>query len=268
MKIKIILGILIGLLVVVVVAALIVTTRLGDIAKAAMETMGPKVTQTTFTVDRVKVSLLSGSAGVEGLVVGNPQGYQAAVSISVGSAAISLEPRSVLSDKIVIRSIEIKAPEITFEGNPFGENNLSRLMNNANGAAPSAGTSAPAASPVGQKAGKKLEVDHLLISGAKVHAHLSGFINQDITVPLPPMELNDLGTGANGITPAELTQKVLSQITTQTVKTLASTATDLAKGVANGLKGAAKGVVGGLNRTNVAGGVQKLKKGLGGLLGN
>ena len=264
MKIKILLGILIGLLVVAVVAALIVGTHLGDIVKTAMETVGPKVTQTTLTVDRVKVSLLSGSAGVEGLVVGNPQGYQAAQSISVGSAAISLEPRSVLSDKIVIRSIEIKAPEITFEGNPFGENNLSKIAANANSTAPSAGTNAPAPSPAGQKAGKKLEVDHLLISGAKVHAHLSGFINKDVTVPLPPIELNGLGTGTNGITPADLTRQVLSGISAQTVKTLASTATDLAKGVANGLKGAASG----LNATNVSGGVQKLKKGLGGLLGN
>lgn len=269
MKIKIILGILIALLVVIAVAALVVGTHLGAIAKMAIETVGPKVTQTTVTVNRVKVGLVSGSAGVEGLLVGNPQGYQAAQAISVSSADISLKPGSVLSDKIVIRSIEVKSPEITFEGNPFGENNLTKILANTKSASPSTGTNAAASSPAGQKTGKKLEVDHFLISGAKVHAHLGGMINKDITVPLPTIELNDLGTGANGITPAELTQEVLSQITSQTIKTLASAVTDLGKDVTNGLKDAAKGVMnGGLSTaTNVSGTVDKVKKGLGGLFG-
>ncbi|MDR3378804.1 MAG: hypothetical protein P4M10_08985 [Verrucomicrobiae bacterium] len=259
MKIKIALSILLGLVILGVIALLIVGARLGDIAKAAMETVGPKITQTTLTVDHVSVSLLAGSAGVKGLVVGNPQGYQAAQSISVGSASVSLEPRSVLGDKIVIHAIAIQAPEITFEGNPFGENNLTKIMANANGPGAASATNAPATSPAGKKAGKKLEVDDLLISGAKVHAHLTGLVNREITVPLPDIHMTDLGKGPDGITAGELTQKVLSAITTQTIETLGTTATDLAKGVAKDLKGAL------LNTTNVTGGVDKLKKGLGGL---
>jgi len=262
-KIKIIVGLLVVLVVLGVVAVLVVGAHLGDIVKTAMETVGPKVTQTTLTVDNVNVSLMAGSAGIKGLVLGNPEGYKAPQSISIGSAAISLEPRSVLADKIVIHTIELKGAEITFEGNPLGDNNLTKIMANANATTASvdqAATNAPApASPAEKKAGKKLQVDDFLITGAIIHANLTGLINKEVTLPLPEIHLTNLGQGAEGITAADLTQKVLSEITTQTVKTLASNATAMAKDLVNGAL---------LNATNAAGkSVDQLKKGLGNLLG-
>ena len=114
----------IGLLVLIVVAVIVVGLFLGKIVKAGMEAVGPKITQTTLTVDAVDVSLLTGSATVKNLVIGNPQGYKAPSAISVGLAAVSVSSMSVLSDKIVVKSIRVESPEITFEGNPFGANNL------------------------------------------------------------------------------------------------------------------------------------------------
>jgi hypothetical protein len=274
MKLKIILGILAVLLVLVVIAVLVVGSHLGAIVKAGMETVGPKVTQTTLTVDTVDVSLLSGSASVKGLVVGNPDGYKAPQSISISNAAVSLAPGSVLSDKILIHSIEVRGPEITFEGNPIGANNLTKIMANVNSSAgpvDQATTNAPAAAPAGaKKPAKKFEVDDLLITGAKVHASLTGFINRDITLPIPDIHLTDLGKGTDGITAADLTQKVLSEITADTVKTLVGYATDLSKNAAGAAKGilqdAASGALG--NSTNAVGdSVDKLKKGFGNLLG-
>ena len=263
---KIIVGIVIVLLVLLVVAGLIIGTHLGQIVKAGMETVGPKVTQTTLTVESVDVSLIGGSAGVKNLVLGNPEGFKALQSISVSNAAVSLVPSSVLSQKIVIRSIRVEAPEITFEGNPFGENNLKKIMDNVNSLTASvdqASTNAPATTPSGQaKPAKKLEVDDFVISGAKVHANLTGFVNQEITLPLPDIHFTDLGKGNDGITPADLIQKVLGEITTDTVKTLATYASNLGKDATKAATDAATGALSG--STN---GLDKLKKGIGNLLG-
>jgi uncharacterized protein involved in outer membrane biogenesis len=253
-----------------VVVLLVVGTHLGDIVKTVMETVGPKVTQTTLTVDNVNVSLLSGSASVKGLTLGNPEGYKAPQSITVGNASVSLEPRSVLADKVVIHSIELKAPEITFEGNPLGENNLTKIMANVNamtGPADRAATNAPAAAtPAEKKAGKKLEVDDFVITGATVHANITGLLNQVVTLPLPDIHLTDLGKGTDGITAADLTQKVLNEITVQTIKSLATYATGVVKDAGNAAQGALKGVL--QNSNNAVGdSVDKLKKGLGNLLG-
>src|ERR1017187_66834 len=96
---KIILGIVIVGIVVAVVAAVVVGTHLGQIIKTGVETAGPKITQTTVTVSAVNVSLLAGSAGVKDLVLGNPAGYKSPQAISIGKAAVSLSPVSILSDK-------------------------------------------------------------------------------------------------------------------------------------------------------------------------
>jgi hypothetical protein len=141
-KIKIILGVLVVLAGLLVVAVLIAGAHLGDMVKKAMEVAGPKVTQTTLTVEGVNVSLLGGSAGVKGLVLGNPEGYQAPQSLSLSNAAVSLVPGSVLSDKVVIRSVEVHGLEVTFEGNPFGANNLTKIMANVEGTKPASGAAA------------------------------------------------------------------------------------------------------------------------------
>jgi len=228
MKKKILLGLGIGVVVVIVAVVVIVGFFLGDVIKAGMETVGPKVTQTTLTVGSVHVGILTGSGGVDNLVLGNPEGYKTPSAISVGKAAVSVAPFSVLSGKIVIKSVEVRAPEITFEGNPCGANNLKKIMDNVNAftggtsAAP-AGTNAPA--PAGApKPAKKLEVDDFLITGATVHFN-------GATLPLPEIHLTALGTGPDGITAGDLIKKVLGEITTATVKAVVSSAGDAGKAV-------------------------------------
>jgi uncharacterized protein involved in outer membrane biogenesis len=225
MKKKIIIGIGIGLFAVIVAVVIIVGFFLGDVVKAGMETIGPKVTQTTLTVSSVHVGILTGSAGVNDLVLGNPEGKSPS-AISVGKTAVSVAPFSALSDKIVIKSVEVRSPEITFEGNPFGANNLKKIMDNVNdftggAAAKPAGTNAPAPAGV-PKPAKKLEVDDFLITGAKVHF-------KGATLPLPDIHLTDLGKGPDGITAGDLTKKVLGEITTATVQAVVSSAGDAGK---------------------------------------
>jgi hypothetical protein len=281
-KIKIILGILVVLFVLFVVAILIVGAHLGDIVKAGMEVAGPKVTQTTLTLDAVNISLLGGSAGVKNLVLGNPDGYKAPQSLVLSNAAVSLVPGSVLSDKIVIHSVEVRGLEVTFEGNPIGDNNLTKIMANVDSFtgsgstvtgtnAPTTAPTQPAAQPAGAtKPAKTLEVDDLVISGVMVHASLTGLVTKDVTLPIPDIHLSGLGTGPEGITPADLTKKVLSQITADTIKTLISSASALGKDLTDEAKKTAQGAVNGvLQNAGGAGSntVDQVKKGLGGLFG-
>ena len=133
----------IALMVLVIAGIIIAGAFLGDIVKRGVETVGPKITQVSVKVDEVHLSLLTGSASVKGLVVGNPAGYQAPQAISAGLIAVGVNPLSVLSDKIVVRSIQLESPEITFEGG-LGGNNLSQIMDNVNAAAKN-GRAKPAA---------------------------------------------------------------------------------------------------------------------------
>jgi hypothetical protein len=256
---KILWIIAIVLVVLVIVVGVGVGLFLGPIVKKGIEVVGPKITQVAITVDAVDLSLLTGSAKLKGLVVGNPEGYKTTNAISIGTVAVGVDPFSVLSDKIVVRSIHVESPEITFEGGLSG-NNLSKIMDNVNGTAQTGGpvSTNSAGKP---KPAKKIEVDDFLITGAKVHGTIVLFGGKEVTLPalsIPEIHLTDLGKGSDGLTPTELTRAVLSAITSATTKAVASAATDIGKDLGNV----------GQNAGKVAGdSVNKITKTLGGLFG-
>jgi hypothetical protein len=171
--------------------------------------------------------------------------------------AVGVNPLSVISDKIVIRSIEVRSPEITFEGNPFSGNNLTKIRDNVTAA--TASSQKPASSQTaqaGSKPAKKLEVDDFRITGAKVHVSLTGMGGKEVTVPLPDIHLTDMGKGAAGITATDLTRRVLDALTAATVKAVANSASDISAGALNVGKDAGKTATENVN---------KITKDLGGL---
>jgi hypothetical protein len=120
--------------------------------------------------------------------------------------------------------VRVDAPEITFEGNPFSGNNLSKIEQNVNAYGVKSST-APATNTTAKAAGKpakKIEVDDILITNAKVHFN-------GATLTLPNVHLTDLGKGGDGITAADLTRRVLQALTSATVKAVAGAATDVGK---------------------------------------
>ena len=254
---KLFLSVVIVLVVLTVVVVIGVGLFLDSIVKKGMETVGPKITQVSIKVDAVNLSLLNGSAKVKGFVIGNPEGYKTPQAIRIGSAAVGVNPLSVFSDKIVIRSVRVEAPEITFEGG-LGGNNLSKIMDNVNAIAKNGGpASTNTTAKAGNKPGRKIEVDDFLITGAMVHVTLTGLGGREMTLPLPDVHLTNLGKDGAGITATDLTRRVLGAITTATIKTVANATTDIGKGVENLGRDAGK---------TVDQNVDKITKGIGGLL--
>ena len=79
---KILWSIGIGLVVLIVIAAIVVAVFLDGIVKTGVETVGPKITGVSIKLDEIHISLLTGSAKVKSLVVGNPDGYKTTNAIS------------------------------------------------------------------------------------------------------------------------------------------------------------------------------------------
>lgn len=252
---KLVVRLLIVVLLVVVLAVVAVGLLLDKAIKRGVETVGPMVTKTEVKLDSVSLSLLTGSGKIKGLVVGNPEGYKTPSAINLGSASLSLQPGSVLADKVIVKSINVQGPEVTFETDLKG-NNLSKLL--ANVQASTGGTDKePSREPAGSKPAKKLQVDDFLITGGKIHVSLTALAGQKATVPLPEIHLTNLGQGSDGITAAELTKVVISAIEKEAVKAAAGAVTDLSK------------TAGDLNKSldKVTGGsADKITKGVGDLL--
>lgn len=213
---KIILRIVIVLVVLLILAFIAVGFFLDSIVKRGVETIGPRLAKVEIKLDAVSLSLFSGGGKVKGLVVGNPEGYKTPSAINVGLASLSLVPGSLLSDKIVIKTVNVQAPEITFETD-LRHNNLSQILDNLQAATGGSDKSAPApkdqpAQEKSAKPAKKLEVDDFLISDGKIHVSASVLGGQALTVPLPTIHMTDLGKDSDGITAAELMKRVLTEV--------------------------------------------------------
>lgn len=248
---KILLRVIIALFVLVALAAVAVVIFLDSGVKRGIETVGPMLTKVPVKLSSVNISILSGSGKISGLDVGNPEGYKTPSAIKVGTASLSLQPGSILKDKVVIHSINVQSPEITFETDLKG-NNLSKIVSNLQESPGGAKGTQPPANKTEAKASKKLQVDDFVIKDAQLHVSLNvaALGAKSATVTMPEIRLTNLGQGPEGITAAELTKRVLQEIEKVAVQQagsvvgdLSKQASELTKGAASALGGASTGAV-------------------------
>ncbi len=224
---KLFIRVALALLILLVVAVVGIALFMDGAVKRAVEKFGPPITKVDVRLDSVSLSLLSGSGKIKNFVLGNPSGYKSASAINIGVASVALKPASVLSDKIIITSVNIQAPEITLEGDLAG-NNLSKIL--ANLEESTSGGKDPTAQKDNGKPAKKLQVDDLVISGGRIHLQLNMLGGKSATVPLPEIHLSDLGKGSDGITAAELSKRVMREILQAATKAAAISLGELSKG--------------------------------------
>lgn len=217
-----------GIAALVLVLGVFITMQffLGGIVTKGVNKYGPGITQTTVELKSASISPFSGSGTLTGLTVGNPQGWSAPNAFYLGQIQVNMEPFSVMSDHIVINEIVIDQPEFTYE-TKLVSSNIGDLLKNIEQS--TGGGQAEPKSDSGQPI--KMVVKKLTLRNGKVNLGLGATA---ITLPLPPLELTDLGTAENGITPGNLAVAVMRAVTPQIV---AASMQALAK--AGGTSGAA-----------------------------
>jgi uncharacterized protein involved in outer membrane biogenesis len=241
MKRKWILRSLVVILLVLLIVFVVAAFSLGTILKRGVERIGPTATQVDVKLKTAEVWLFAWRFQLTGFVMGNPPGYKTPSSIEVGNVVVKFEPRTLLSDKLVVDSIKVKAPVITLEGG-LSDNNLKKIEKNLDDYVGSSSTapnsSAPPASPA--KPEKKLQVNDFLITGAKLRVNTKLSAGRTITLSIPDIHLSNLGSGPEGITPVEVGQRALHAVLNAATKEVAKNADQLGEKALGGGEGAAK----------------------------
>jgi uncharacterized protein involved in outer membrane biogenesis len=219
-KFLIILG---SLLALVVIGAFVASFFLGSIVTKGVNRFAPGITGTKVTLDSASISPLSGSGTLNGLFVGNPEGWKSDKAFSFGKVHVSVVPSSLLGDHIIVNDVRIDGPEFVYETKIISSNIKDLLKNIENNIA---GTSGKPADQPATKDGKplKFEVKNFRLENAKVTL---GVGPTAITVPMPPLVLTDLGTKKGGITPDQLVNKVMANILTNITKAVANSALNI-----------------------------------------
>lgn len=203
-------------------------SQIDKLVKLGIEKGTPPVVQTDVTVKSVKLSPFSGVGIIEGFEIGNPKGFTGDRAVRIGRTEVALDTSSVSGEKIVIKHIRIADPEINLEAGPGGTNlkhiadNAKSFVSRQTNALAGQPNAAPATSGQPKKS-VKLQVNELLITGARLSASAAGLVpGANAKMTLPDIHLTNLGSGAAGISPAELTAQVLSRISSEAAKASAS----------------------------------------------
>jgi uncharacterized protein involved in outer membrane biogenesis len=233
--------------VIVVVALLLVVVltlplTIGPIVKTAASVGGPKALGVPVSLGDVKLNPLAGNLTVLRFKVGNPQGYSDKDAFAVDKVEVGLNMRSLLSDTIVVRKIQIDAPAISFESKE-GKSNFDTMM--ANVKKSSAEEKDKAKAPEGEKKpGKKVIIEEFTLNNGQV-AFTSGLtLGKGITLPLPSITVRDIGKESGGASAVEALTEVMNSVLgglSKAVSGAASAAGDLLKGAGDAVSGAAKG---------------------------
>jgi len=178
---------------------------IGSIAKQGVNKLAPKITGSPVTLESARISPWNGIGTLQGLFVGNPQGWQSDRLAYIEKLHLELDPMSLLSDTIVVENVVLEQPEFVYETKLISSNVkelLAQIEKNIGGPKPGK----PAAN---EGSGKKFAIKRIKLKGAKVTI---GIGPAAVTVPMPDLELVDLGTRENGLNASQLALEVTKQI--------------------------------------------------------
>jgi hypothetical protein len=196
-----------ALVVLVLAIGLYVTLQffLGGIVKKGVNRFGPRITQTKVELQGANISPLSGIGTLSGLSVANPAGWSPTDAFRLGKIHINLEPFSLMKDHIVINELIIEEPQFFYE-TKIVASNVGDLLKNIEKSMGGADTDPKT------KDGKtvKLVVKKLILKDGRVTIGAGG---QALTMPLPPVDMTDVGVKEGGITPSQLAVAVMRHVT-------------------------------------------------------
>ena len=196
------------LIIIVVIGVFIfLSSNLGSLIVDAVEGFGSKVTQSSVSLDSAEVAI-SGEGALKGLTVGNPAGYKSDNAFQLGAIKVALDPESLTTDVIRIKSINIEAPKLSYEPGGDAGSNLQQLVKNVQQFADSGKTG-------DEKAGdneKKLIIDLLTIQDGEVLV-VTPLSDTPIRTPLPNIEMKDIGKKGGGSSASDVVKLVMQKVT-------------------------------------------------------
>ena len=208
---KLVIGL--GLIVVVVAVGIsYLAQNAGKFVEAVIEEQGTRVTQVDVALDGVDISLADLKAGLRGLTVANPAGFQTPRAVSLGEISVKLG-KDWSPSLIVVDEVMVLNPEVTYEIGAGGSNittiqkNVEDFMRVVSG-----GKSSEPASGDGSSAVKVI-INDLYIKGGKVNVSSTLLQGKVLPAPLPEIHLSDIGKKSGGASPAQVIDQVIAAIT-------------------------------------------------------
>ena len=201
-----------------IIAVVFVSLSLNALVKGGIETMGPRILGVPVTLEDADVTLLSGTnmhAGLTGLVVNNPEGYETASAVSLPEIRIKVDWNSLLTDTVIVEEVLIVKPAMTFEWSLEGSNlgaiheNVKRNTGSGSDDDDQEKGETPEET---QEFDKSVHVKKVTVKDAIINVSFVGGQNEVTRLPLPDLELRDIGNPSGGTTFSQASAVIFEQI--------------------------------------------------------
>jgi len=175
-----------------------------SIVKSGIEVVGSQVLGTEVAVDSVSISPFSGSGSISGLSITNTADFDSEYAFQLAEVSVALDTASVFEDVVIIDNVTITQPEITYETR-ITTDNIRALINNIS----TGGSSGPESSAPAQEGGRRIVIREFLMVDPQLNL-VSAVVTAPI--PLPDIELNDIGAEDSSSTVADALELILSSL--------------------------------------------------------
>ncbi len=225
-----------GILVVLLVTLVIVLSFWGGhVVKHSVNLVGPQVLGVPVTLESARFHPLRGYISLEGLVVGNPEGFRTESLFQMNHLEVDLDMSTLLSDPLVINRILIDSPQITFEMGLRGTN-LGALLDSLEEKEEVAEEEAEDDGIEPAEPGRGVVIREFVLADATVRVSATALRGQSVPVTLGTVTLTELGGEDQSV----------AQIITQVVRALVGTVVNAVGGagdlLGSGLQSAWSGV--------------------------
>ncbi len=192
---KRLLRLVIVLVLLLVIAAVLIIINLNRFVRAGVERGGSAALGVSTTLEKASVSILDGTVGLDGLRLGSPEGFSAAEMFKLDHAYARVDVLSLRTDEIVVHEVIIDGPEIILEF-AGARTNWGVLLKRLKEETSEEGVEEKEATE--QKAARKrIRVDRIVFKNGKIS--IAGIpLVGTLGVPLPQVEIRDLGTREGG----------------------------------------------------------------------
>jgi uncharacterized protein involved in outer membrane biogenesis len=219
---KIIGGIILGVVVLALVLVLTLPLWLGPVVKPLANAAVPKVTKTTFNLGHLSLNPYTGRFELGDMQLGNPEGYSEPRALEASNIVVDVAMSTLGGKYVHVEEVLIDGVFVSLvKGGPNNVDNIVQIQYNvaggkdkyeANKAKAEAEKKAKANEPKPAKeqkaddgSGKKVVIDKLTLSNISVKYGM-------ITIPVPSITLKDLGKESGGASLAEIGDAIWASI--------------------------------------------------------
>ena len=211
-----------GLILIIVIAitgsVYYLLSNLDALVEAAIEKYGSQATQTSVLVDSVKIDLTDGAAGITGMIIGNPAGYDLPNAFSLGEIRVDIDLQSLQEEPYIINEITVLAPQVFVEINEDNKSNLNDLKNNlTTGLTDNAQNKKSQVAAEGNAKEPRLIIRQITFADGTILAKVAALKNKEYKLKLPNIDMRNLG-GSKGATATELVSEILKHLTDRAIE--------------------------------------------------